>query len=157
MGWHMSLGLVEAKTTGVKGAHLVVDFPSVGATENLMMAATLAKGTTVLANAAKEPEIVDLGECLIQMGAKITGLGSEKITIEGVETLGGANHEILPDRIEAGTYIIATGMTGGTVTLENARIEHLASVIGLLSQAGMEIEQEESGDRGQESAFFSTT
>lgn len=137
-------GYINAKTPagGLQGAKILFPKVSVGATENLMMAATLAKGTTVLGNAAREPEIVDLGECLIKMGAKITGLGTETITIEGVSSLSGTEHEILPDRIETGTYIIATGMTGGTVRLQNARTEHLSSVLGLLSQAGMEVEQE---------------
>lgn len=137
-------GYINAKAPagGLQGAKILFPKVSVGATENLMMAATLAKGTTVLANAAREPEIINLGECLIKMGAKIEGLGTETITIEGVNSLNGAHHEILPDRIETGTYIIATGMTGGTVTLKNARIEHLSCVIGLLSQAGMEIDQD---------------
>lgn len=137
-------GYIKAKAPagGLQGAKILFPKVSVGATENLMMAATLANGTTTLANAAKEPEIVDLGECLIKMGAKIKGLGTETITIEGVKSLGGANHEILPDRIETGTYIIAAGMTGGTVKLQNARVEHLSAVLGHLSQAGIDVEQE---------------
>ena len=146
MGAQIALdeGYINAKAPagGLQGAKILFPKVSVGATENLMMAATLAKGTTTLANAAREPEIVDLGECLIKMGAKIDGLGTEKITIEGVKSLSGATHEILPDRIETGTYIIAAGMTGGTVRLENARIEHLSAALGLLSQAGMEVEQD---------------
>tara|TARA_B100001989_G_C24545333_1_gene470347 strand:- start:1820 stop:3169 length:1350 start_codon:yes stop_codon:yes gene_type:complete len=136
-------GYINAKAPqgGLLGAKILFPKVSVGATENLLMAATLANGTTVLANAAKEPEIVDLGECLIKMGSKITGLGTETITIEGVKSLKGATHSILPDRIEAGTYIIAAGMTGGTLKLENARIEHLSAAMGLLSQAGIEVEQ----------------
>lgn len=126
---------------GLQGAKILFPKVSVGATENLMMAATLAKGTTTLANAAREPEIVDLGECLIKMGAKITGLGTETITIEGVAQLSGCQHEILPDRIETGTYIIGVGMTGGTVRLQNARIEHLSAVLGSLQETGMDIEQ----------------
>jgi UDP-N-acetylglucosamine 1-carboxyvinyltransferase len=126
---------------GLQGAKILFPKVSVGATENLMMAATLAKGTTVLANAAREPEIADLAECLIKMGAKIKGHGTETITIEGVKFLGGATHPVLPDRIETGTYMIAVGMTGGTVTLENAHIDHLTSLISLLVSAGMEIEQ----------------
>ena len=136
-------GYINAKAPagGLQGAKILFPKVSVGATENLMMAATLAKGTTVLGNAAREPEIVDLGECLIKMGAKIKGLGTEIITIEGVNALNGATHPVLPDRIETGTYIIAAGMTGGVVRLQNARLENLSSLIGLLSQAGMEIEQ----------------
>jgi len=145
MGAVISLdeGYINAKAPqgGLQGARILFPKVSVGATENLLMAATLAKGTTILSNAAKEPEIVDLGECLIKMGAKITGLGTETITIEGVAALKGATHSILPDRIEAGTYIIAAGMTGGTLKLQNARIEHLSAAMGLLSQAGIEVEQ----------------
>ncbi len=137
-------GYIKAKAPqgGLKGARIHFPKVSVGATENLLMAATLANGTTILSNAAKEPEIIDLGECLIKMGAKITGLGTETITIEGANMLTGAHHEILPDRIEAGTYIIAAGMTGGTLRLKNARIEHLSAALGHLSQAGIEVEQD---------------
>ena len=126
----------------LQGAKILFPKVSVGATENLMMAATLAKGETLLANAAREPEIIDLGECLIKMGAKIEGLGTETIRIEGIPYMNGANHSILPDRIETGTYIIAAGMTGGTLKLKNACIEHLSAMMGLLSQAGMEIDQD---------------
>ncbi|MCB1720646.1 MAG: UDP-N-acetylglucosamine 1-carboxyvinyltransferase, partial [Alphaproteobacteria bacterium] len=115
---------------------------SVGATENLLMAATLASGETVLANAAREPEITNLGECLIKMGAKITGLGTERITIEGVDSLGGAHHSIVPDRIETGTYMVAAAMTGGSLRLKNARLEHLSAAAGHLSQTGVEIDQD---------------
>lgn len=146
MGAEITLdeGYINAKAPqgGLQGAKILFPKVSVGATENLMMAATLAKGTTVLANAAKEPEIVDLGECLIKMGAKITGLGTETITIEGVSRLHTARHSILPDRIETGTYIIAAGMTGGTVRLQNADAAPLSSLLGLLNQAGLDIEEE---------------
>jgi UDP-N-acetylglucosamine 1-carboxyvinyltransferase len=137
-------GYIDAKAPagGLKGAKILFPKVSVGATENLMMAATLAKGETVLANAAREPEIVDLGECLIKMGAKITGLGTDTIRIEGVDALHGATHSILPDRIETGTYIIAVGMTGGTVRLQNARMDHLSAALGLLSQAGLDVTQD---------------
>ncbi len=131
-----------APANGLCGAKILFPKVSVGATENLMMAATLANGETTLVNAAKEPEIIDLGECLIKMGAKISGLGSETIRIEGVKTLKGTLHAVVPDRIEAGTYIIAAGMTGGTLRLENARIEHLSAALGLLSQSGIEVEQD---------------
>ena len=107
-----------------------------------MMAATLAKGTTVLANAACEPEISDLGECLIKMGAKISGLGTSTITIEGVEELSGATHFVIPDRIETGTYMIAVAMTGGEVTLKNARRRDLLPLIAMLEKAGVEISKE---------------
>ena len=130
---------------GLQGATIRFPKVSVGATENLMMAATLAKGTTILQNAAREPEINDLGECLIKMGAKISGLGTDTITIEGVPHLSGARHEIVADRIEAGTYIIAAAMTGGTLNLKNARLDHLTSALGHLSQAGIEVQQNMDG------------
>lgn len=137
-------GYIHARAPqgGLQGARILFPKVSVGATENLMMAATLAKGTTVLANAAREPEITDLGECLIKMGAKISGLGTDVITIEGVNHLSGAQHSILPDRIETGTYMVAAAMTGGEVRLKNARLEHLSAAAGHLSQTGVEIEQD---------------
>lgn len=137
-------GYINAKAPagGLRGATIRFPKVSVGATENLMMAATLAKGTTTLVNAAREPEISDLGECLIKMGAKISGLGTDTITIEGAPHLSGARHKILPDRIEAGTYIIAAAMTGGTLRLKNARLEHLTAALGHLSQAGVEVERD---------------
>lgn len=140
-------GYINAKAPsgGLQGATIRFPKVSVGATENLMMAATLAKGTTTLINAAREPEINDLGECLIKMGAKISGLGTDTITIEGVPHLSGARHEILPDRIEAGTYIIAAAMTGGTLKIKNARLEHLTAALGHLSQAGVEVQQASDG------------
>jgi len=132
----------RAPQAGLNGAKILFPKVSVGATENLMMAATLANGKTVLANAAREPEIKDLGECLIKMGAKIEGLGSDVITIEGVKSLSGAHHSIVPDRIETGTYMVAAAMTGGEVRLKNARLEHLSAAAGHLSQTGVDIEQE---------------
>jgi len=136
-------GYIEAKApNGLRGAKILFPKVSVGATENLMMAATLAKGTTVLANAACEPEISDLGECLIKMGAKIEGLGTSVITIEGVEALNGATHFVIPDRIETGTYMIAVAMTGGEVTLKNARRRDLLPLIAMLEKAGVEISKE---------------
>ncbi|MEZ5815197.1 MAG: UDP-N-acetylglucosamine 1-carboxyvinyltransferase [Alphaproteobacteria bacterium] len=137
-------GYINAKAPqgGLQGAKIIFPKVSVGATENLMMAATLAKGKTTLANAAREPEITDLGECLIKMGAKIEGLGTDTITIEGVSSLGSAQHSIIPDRIETGTYMVASAMCGGTVRLQNARLRDLSAAIGHLSQTGVEIEQE---------------
>jgi UDP-N-acetylglucosamine 1-carboxyvinyltransferase len=137
-------GYINARAPqgGLQGAKILFPKVSVGATENLMMAATLAKGTTVLANAAREPEIIDLGECLIKMGAKITGLGTDTIRIEGVRHLNGAQHAIVPDRIETGTYMVAAAMTGGEVRLKNARLEHLSAAAGHLSQTGVDIEQD---------------
>ncbi len=137
-------GYINAKAPkgGLQGATIMFPKVSVGATENLMMAATLANGTTTLSNAAREPEITDLGECLIKMGAKISGLGSDTITIEGVDNLKGAHHSIVPDRIETGTYMIAVAMTGGRLILENARLEHLGPLVAPLQKAGVEIEEE---------------
>ena len=132
----------EAPQGGLQGAKILFPKVSVGATENLMMAATLANGTTTLANAAKEPEIIDLGECLIKMGAKITGLGTDVITIEGVKSLGSATHSVIPDRIETGTYMVAAAMCGGTVRLQNAMLDHLSAAAGHLSQTGVDIEQQ---------------
>ncbi len=135
-------GYINAKAPkGLKGAKILFPKVSVGATENLMMAATLAEGTTVLSNAAREPEINDLGECLIKMGAKIEGLGTSTITIEGVKNLSGTRHAIVPDRIETGTWMIAAALTGGTLTLKNARLEHLSALVSLLEKAGAHIEQ----------------
>lgn len=132
----------EAKD-GLKGA--VVEFAkvSVGATENILMAATLAKGTTVLKNAAKEPEIIDLGECLISMGAKIEGLGTSEITITGVEKLSGTTHAVVADRIETGTWMIAVALTGGDVRLKGANIDHLTALVGPLEAAGLKISQDD--------------
>jgi len=116
-----------------------MDLVTVTGTENLMMAAALAQGTTVLENAAKEPEVVDLAECLNKMGAKIKGAGTDTITIEGVERLTGATHNIVCDRIEAGTYMVAAAMTGGDVTLRNARPDLLEAVVEKLREAGVTV------------------
>jgi len=124
---------------GLRGADITFPVVSVGATENVMMAATLAKGETILRNAAQEPEIVDQGEALIKMGAKITGLGTSVIRIQGVEHLHGASHSIVPDRIEAGTYLCAVGLCGGKVTVNNVVPEHMQSLITPLRQAGLTI------------------
>lgn len=137
-------GYIKAKAPkgGLVGADITFPKVSVGATENIMMAATLAKGTTVLRNAAREPEIIDQGEALIKMGAKIDGLGTDKITIEGIDTLNGCVHSVVPDRIETGTYLCAVGLTGGDVRLKNARLDHLSALLGPLQQAGMDIKQD---------------
>jgi UDP-N-acetylglucosamine 1-carboxyvinyltransferase len=133
-------GYVYARAPdGLHGAHIQFPFVSVGATENLMMAASLAKGTTILENAAMEPEITDLGHCLQKMGAKIDGLGTRAIRIEGVERLHGANHTVLPDRIETGTYAMAVSATGGEIELVGTRGDLIGSVIPLLESAGVEI------------------
>jgi UDP-N-acetylglucosamine 1-carboxyvinyltransferase len=130
---------------GLRGATIVLAMPSVGATENLLMAATLANGRTVIANAAREPEISDLARCLVAMGARIEGIGTDRLTIEGVARLHGATHAIIPDRIETGTYACAAAITGGSLFLRNGRIEHLGAVVRVLAEAGVEITQEPEG------------
>ena len=136
-------GYIDAKATnGLKGTKILFPKVSVGATENLMMAATLADGVTVLSNAACEPEIIDIGECLIKMGAKIEGLGTPTITITGVKALKSAHHSVLPDRIETGTYMIAVALTGGKLHLKNTRLDHLTALIAPLEKVGTTIQQE---------------
>ncbi len=142
MGAEMDLsdGYVNASTPGgLHGAEIEFPFVSVGATENLLMAATLAKGTTVLKNAAREPEISDLAECLSAMGAKIDGAGTSEIAIEGVEALSGATHRVLADRIEMGTYMIAPAIAGGEVTVKGGNRALVASLIELLEHADVSV------------------
>jgi UDP-N-acetylglucosamine 1-carboxyvinyltransferase len=141
---HITHGYIQASTLHLpnrrlQGARYYMDMVTVTGTENLMMAASLAEGTTVLENAAKEPEVVDLAECLIKMGARITGAGTDVITIVGVEKLNGATHNIVCDRIEAGTYMVAAAMTGGEVKLLNARDDLLDAVIEKLRDAGVTV------------------
>ncbi|MCU0987707.1 MAG: UDP-N-acetylglucosamine 1-carboxyvinyltransferase [Acetobacteraceae bacterium] len=124
---------------GLKGATIIFPFVSVGATENLLMAASLAEGTTVIANAAREPEISDLAACLTAMGARIEGVGTDRLTVHGVSRLSAAAHPIIPDRIETGTYACAAAITGGAVLLEGARLEHLGAVVRTLRDAGVEV------------------
>ena len=141
-------GYIDARVAGrLRGATIIFPFPSVGATENLLMAATLADGRTVLANAAREPEIGDLARCLVAMGARIEGIDSDRLTIEGVERLHAAEHAIIPDRIETGTYACATAITGGEVMLTNARLEHLGATVRTLRDAGVEILEQPGGLR----------
>lgn len=136
-------GYIEASAPeGLKGTSIYFDFPSVGATENIMMAASLAEGTTILENAAEEPEIVDLANYLNKMGAKIRGAGTDTIRIEGVDKLHGADYTIIPDRIEAGTYMIAAAMTGGDVVVENVLPEHQKPLIAKLREAGALVEED---------------
>lgn len=136
-------GYIEASAPeGLKGTSIYFDFPSVGATENIMMAASLAAGTTILENAAEEPEIVDLANYLNKMGAKIRGAGTDTIRIEGVEKLHGADYTIIPDRIEAGTYMIAAAMTGGDIVVENVLPEHQKPLIAKLREAGAVVEED---------------
>ncbi|TAJ09464.1 MAG: UDP-N-acetylglucosamine 1-carboxyvinyltransferase [Nitrospirae bacterium] len=132
-------GYIKAKASRLKGARLCLDFPTVTGTENLMMAACLADGTTVIENAAKEPEIVDLAAFLVKRGARIAGAGSDLITIEGVKALRGADHDVIPDRIEAGTYLAAGAITGGDVSVEDCRPQHLEAVTAKLREAGAEV------------------
>jgi UDP-N-acetylglucosamine 1-carboxyvinyltransferase len=133
-------GYIHAKAKRLSGAHIVMDIVTVTGTENLMMAATLAEGTTVLENAAREPEISDLAHCLIAMGAKIHGLGSDIITIEGVPALHGASHVVMPDRIETGTFLVAAAASGGEIHLGGTRPDTLDAVLDKLMEAGAAIE-----------------
>ncbi|MCK5001712.1 MAG: UDP-N-acetylglucosamine 1-carboxyvinyltransferase [Gammaproteobacteria bacterium] len=133
-------GFIHAKCDRLKGARLVLDMVTVTGTENLMMAAALADGTTIIENAAREPEVVDLANFLIAMGAKIEGAGTDKITIEGVEKLQGTRYRVLPDRIETGTYLVAAAITGGKIMVKDTAPELIDSVIDKLREAGAEIE-----------------
>jgi UDP-N-acetylglucosamine 1-carboxyvinyltransferase len=148
MGARISLegGYIDARVDcRLKGATIVFPFASVGATENLLMAACLADGQTVLANAAREPEIGDLAKCLVAMGANIEGIGSDKLVIEGVDQLHGATHSIIADRIETGSYACAAAISGGSVFLRHACLDHLGATVRTLREAGVEIVQEEHG------------
>ncbi|OZU88434.1 UDP-N-acetylglucosamine 1-carboxyvinyltransferase [Virgibacillus indicus] len=137
---HVGNGFVEAHVNGrLKGAKIYLDMPSVGATENIMMAAALADGKTIIENCAKEPEIVDLANYLNKMGAKIVGAGTETIRIEGVDKLHGTEHMIIPDRVEAGTFMVAAAITGGNILIENAVSEHLRSVISKLEEMNVTV------------------
>jgi UDP-N-acetylglucosamine 1-carboxyvinyltransferase len=141
-------GFIQASAPhGLKGARIYLDFPSVGATENIMMAACMAQGQTILENPAQEPEIIDLANYLNVMGAKIRGAGTNVIKIDGVTKLIGKNYTIIPDRIEAGTYMVAAAMTRGDVYIENAISEHLKPVIAKLKEAGVTIEEDVQGIR----------
>ena len=137
-------GYVEARAERLRGGRFRFDMPTVTGTENLLMAAVLADGTTVLDNCAREPEIVDLARLLAKMGARIEGAGSPTLTVHGVDALGGAEHEVIADRIEGGTYLIGAALTGGDVTLEGARAEDLAPLLDVLEEAGAGV------DRGPE-------
>ena len=141
-------GAIHASApNGLKGARIYFDFPSVGATENVMMAASCAEGQTILENPALEPEIVDLANYLNVMGAHIRGAGTNQIKIDGVPQLSAADYTIIPDRIEAGTYMVAAAMTGGDVFIENAISEHLKPVVAKLTEAGAQIEEDIAGIR----------
>jgi UDP-N-acetylglucosamine 1-carboxyvinyltransferase len=141
-------GFIEAEVNGrLKGAKIYLDFPSVGATENIMMAASLAEGTTIIENVAKEPEIVDLANFLNKMGANVRGAGTGTIRIEGVKVLFGADHAIIPDRIEAGTFMVAAAITGGNVLVKGAVPEHISSLIAKMEEMGVAIIEENDGIR----------
>ncbi|WP_315359914.1 UDP-N-acetylglucosamine 1-carboxyvinyltransferase [Neisseria bacilliformis] len=141
MGAQIAIEHGYVKATGrLKGARVVMDVVTVGGTENLLMAATLAEGTTVLENCAVEPEVVDLAECLVKMGAKISGIGTATMTVEGVKELHGCKHSVVPDRIEAGTFLCAVAMTGGKVILRNAAPKTMEAVLDKLAEAGATIE-----------------
>jgi len=134
-------GYIHASAQRLKGARIVTDLVTVTGTENLMMAATLAEGTTIIENAAREPEVIDLANCLIAMGARISGHGSDVITIEGVAKLHGATYTVMPDRIETGTFLVAAAATGGEIRLRDARPDILDAVLSKLAEAGAHVEQ----------------
>ena len=140
-------GYIEARTDCLKGANIYLDFPSVGATQNIMMAATLAKGTTIIENVAREPEIVDLANVLNKMGAKVYGAGTETIKVVGVDHLHGTEHTIIQDRIEAGTFMVAAALTKGNVLIKDAIVEHNKPLISKLEEMGVEVIDEEKGLR----------
>lgn len=136
-------GYVTLRAKKLIGNRITLAFPSVGATENLMMAAVLAEGQTVIENAAREPEIIDLADFLNTLGAKVSGAGTEVIKIKGVKELGGGRHAVIPDRIETGTFMVASAITGGDIRIKNARLDHLAALVEQLKATGVEIEESE--------------
>ncbi len=141
-------GYIKARVKGgLKGAHIVLPMVSVGAMENLLMAACLAEGETVISNAAREPEVSDLANCLVAMGAKIEGIGSDTLSVTGVTSLKGATHEVVADRIETGTYAVAAAITGGDVILSGGRLDLIESTVETLARAGVEITPTEEGIR----------
>jgi UDP-N-acetylglucosamine 1-carboxyvinyltransferase len=137
---HVENGFIRARAKRLKGTRLVMDLVTVTGTENLMMAATLAKGTSVIENAAREPEVVDLANCLVAMGAKIDGAGTDTITIEGVDSLSGTHYNVLPDRIESGTFLVAAAITGGNVKIKDTRPSMLEAILEKLEEVGAELE-----------------
>lgn len=142
MGAEVSIehGYVKARAKRLRGARIVMDMVTVGGTENLLMAATLAEGTTILENAAREPEVTDLAHCLVAMGAKISGIGTDRLVVEGVDKLHGAEYAVMPDRIEAGTFLVAGAMTRGHVVLKNAAPQSMEAVLDKLRETGALIE-----------------
>ncbi|MDI6821899.1 MAG: UDP-N-acetylglucosamine 1-carboxyvinyltransferase [Actinomycetota bacterium] len=143
----MGHGYLEARSSELRGRLIPLDFPSVGATENLLMAATLARGVTIIENAAREPEIVDLANFLNQMGARIRGAGTSTIEVQGVKELHGSDYTVIPDRIEAGTFLVAAAITQGDLLVRNARVEHLNLVISKLKELGVQVEELPQGIR----------
>jgi UDP-N-acetylglucosamine 1-carboxyvinyltransferase len=137
---HVEGGYIRARAQRLQGAHLVMDMVSVTGTENLLMAATLAKGETVIENAAREPEVIDLADFLVTLGARIEGAGTDRIDVQGVDRLGGGSYEVMPDRIETGTFLVGAAMTGGCVTVTHTRPDCLDAVLQKLREAGAEIE-----------------
>ncbi len=140
-------GCIEAEANGLTGNRIYLDFPSVGATENLMMATSLARGSSIIENAAEEPEIVDLANFLNAMGARVKGAGTKVIRVEGVPRLSGAEHTVIPDRIEAGTFLTAAAITGGDVMVNNVICDHLKPVTAKLQEAGVRVEEHEESIR----------
>lgn len=142
LGAHITVenGYIKARAARLKGTRFVFDMVTVTGTENVMAAATLAEGTTVLENAAMEPEVTDLADCLNALGARIEGAGTSRIVIHGVERLGGGRHAVVPDRIETGTFLVAAAMTGGRITARSARPDTLEAVLDKLTEAGAHIE-----------------
>ena len=136
-------GYVDVSAKKLRGGKVAFDTPTVGGTENILMAAVLAEGETIIQNAAREPEVVDLAVMLTQMGARIDGIGTEMIRIKGVKELSPCDYEVIPDRIEAGTFLVGCGLTRGSIVLEGARADHLKAVIEKLKEAGMEIEEKD--------------
>ena len=147
-------GFVEAKVDRLVGARIYLDFPSVGATQNIMMGATLAEGTTIIENVAREPEIVDLANFLNRMGAKVVGAGTETIRIEGVSSMKATEHSIIPDRIEAGTFMIAAAVTNGNVFIEDAIAEHNKPLISKLKEMHVAFQEERKWPACHRSAYF---
>lgn len=144
----ITAGYIEARAPGgLKGARIIFPQVSVGATENILMAAALARGQSEIVNAAREPEITDLAACLMRMGARIEGIGTDRLVVEGVSSLGAATHPIIADRIEAGTFACAAAITGGSLLLQGARLDHLGAVTRTLREAGVDVAEEEGGLR----------
>ncbi|MHB1127139.1 MAG: UDP-N-acetylglucosamine 1-carboxyvinyltransferase [Bacillota bacterium] len=150
-------GQIYAQAGKLAGAKVYLDFPSVGATENIIMAASLTKGITIIENAAEEPEIVDLANLLNSMGARITGAGTNIIKVDGAVSLHGTSHGVIPDRIEAGTYMVAAAATGGNVLVDNVITEHLKPVVAKLKETGVEIQEEGSGVRVRSHGIFAAS